>query len=429
MLRPVYAAAVPLKVLFLSSCVRGGGAGYSLYYLLKHLDRDVIEPLVVVPDAGIFAERFAELGVEVVVPKRFPERTAQQRFGVQNRATDALSYAWNLADSVWLVPSLIGLIKQHQVDLVYCNNMMVKPLGAPAAQLADVPCVLHVRNLHEKRFAIGLYCDTVARLPAVQLVIANSSASAVPYRRAVPQKVVVVHNGVDLSEYSRDAVPRGTLRAQLGAAADEPLVLFTGNLIPRKGVDVLLRAFAQVLPEVPTARLAIAGRVPIGSPVDYRARYQALAVELGIAARAHFLGFVADVPPLVADADALVLPSLQEPFGRSIIEAMALGAPVVASRVGGIPEILEDGQDGLLVAPGDVGELASALRQVLSDADLRDALRRRALQKVRARFDVAVLTRDMQELLLSAAQRKPPTGSGLQASSSGADMRARTEAP
>jgi len=408
--RPVYAAPVPLKVLFLSSCVRGGGAGYSLYYLLKHLDRSVIEPLVVVPDAGIFGTRFAELGVTVVVPKRFPERTAQQRFGVQNRATGALSYAWNLADSAWLVPSLIRLIKQHHVDLVYCNNMMVKPLGAPAAQLADVPCVLHVRNLHEKRFAIALYCDTVARLPAVQLVIANSSASAVPYRRAVPHKVVVVHNGVDLSEYSADAVPRGTLRAQLGAAPDELLVVFTGNLIPRKGVDVLLRAFAQVLRDVPRARLALAGRVPIGSPVDYRARYQELADTLGISARVHFLGFVADVPPLVADADALVLPSLQEPFGRSIIEAMALGAPVVASRVGGIPEIIEDGQDGLLAAPGDVDELAGALRQVLSDPALRDTLRRRALQKVRERFDVAVLTRDMQELLLSAAQRNAGFG-------------------
>ena len=405
--RPVYAAPVPLKVLFLSSCVRGGGAGYSLYYLLKHLDRSVIEPLVVVPDAGIFAERFAELGVTVVVPKRFPERTAQQRFGVQNRATGALSYAWNLADSVWLVPSLIRLIKQHHVELVYCNNMMVKPLGAPAAQLADVPCVLHVRNLHEKRFAIALYCDTVARLPAVQLVIANSSASAVPYRRAVPHKVVVVHNGVDLSEYSADAVPHGTLRAQLGAAPDEPLVVFTGNLIPRKGVDVLLRAFAQVLRDVPRARLALAGRVPIGSPVDYRARYRELAATLGISAQVHFLGFVADVRSLVADADALVLPSLQEPFGRSIIEAMALGTPVIASRVGGIPEVLDDGIDGLLVPPADDLALSHALERLVSDPALRAALAARAEREVRARFDVARSSEQMQQLLLRAAGRVP----------------------
>src|SRR5215510_10771769 len=100
------AVAKPLKTLFLSSCVRGGGAGYSLYYLLKHLDRGVIEPLVVVPDQGIFRERFAR----------------------NNRATAALSYAWNLGDSAWLIPALAKIIKQHDVELVYCNNMMVKPL-------------------------------------------------------------------------------------------------------------------------------------------------------------------------------------------------------------------------------------------------------------------------------------------------------------
>src|SRR5688572_6581694 len=101
MLRPV---SGPLKTLFLSSCVRGGGAGYSLYYLLKHLDRSAIDPLVVVPDQGIFAERFAQLGLTVLTPRHFPERTAQQRFSKHNRATAALSYAWNLGDSAWLVP-------------------------------------------------------------------------------------------------------------------------------------------------------------------------------------------------------------------------------------------------------------------------------------------------------------------------------------
>jgi glycosyltransferase involved in cell wall biosynthesis len=397
----------PLKTLFLSSCVRGGGAGYSLYYLLKHLDRSVIDPLVVVPDQGIFRERFAELDLEVLTPRHFPERTAQQRFEHHNRATAAISYAWNLGDSAWLIPELARIIKQHGIELVYCNNMMVKPLGAPAAQLADVPAVLHVRNLHERPFAIALYCQTVARLPAVQLVIANSAASAAPYRRAVPEKVVVVHNGVDLSEYAPAALPPASWREQVGAAPGDLLIGFTGNLIPRKGVDVLIRAFARVQARRPHLRLLLAGRVPVGSPTDYRARYEELARSLGVHERVHFLGFVADVRPLVRALDVLVLPSLQEPFGRSIIEAMALGTPVIASRVGGIPEVLDDGDDGLLVPPADDLGLSQALERLVADEQLRATLAQRAEHKVRERFDVHVLTAEMQQLLLKAAGRVP----------------------
>lgn len=395
------------RVLFLSSCVRGGGAGYSLYYLLKHLDRRRIDPIVVLPDTGIFAQRLADLGVRVVTPARFPERTAQQRFSRQTPATAALSQAWNLAESAWLVPVLARLIRDEQVDLVYCNNMMVKPIGALAASLARVPCVLHVRNLHETPLAVGLYCKTVARLPAVKRVIANSAASAVPYQRAVPDKVAVVHNGVDLSEYDTERVTRDSVRKELGTAAGDLLIGFTGNLIPRKGVDVLIRAAARLKTSHPHLRYVIAGRVPIGSPVDYLASYTSLCAELGVLDRFHFLGFVSDVPTLVAGVDVLVLPSLQEPFGRSIIEAMALGTPIIASRVGGIPEILEHDLDGLLVPPGDDAALAGALARLADDPELRRTIAARAKHTVRTRFDVAKLTREMERLLLQAAAKGP----------------------
>jgi glycosyltransferase involved in cell wall biosynthesis len=402
----------PARVLFLSSCVRGGGAGYSLYYLLKYLDRTRIEPLVVVPDEGIFKERFAALGVRVVVPRHFPERTAQQRFARHNRGTIALSYAWNLADSAWLVPALRKLIKDERIDLVYCNNMMVKPIGAPAAQLADVPCVLHVRNLHEKRVPVTLYCDTVARLPAVKLVIANSEASAVPYRRSVPEKVVVVHNGVDLSEYNPLSAGGERLRREMGFSRNDVVVVFTGNLIPRKGVDVLIRAFARCAARNERMHLLIAGRVPVGSPTDYKARYEALAHELGVSPQVRFLGFLSDVRALVAAGDVLVLPSLQEPFGRSIIEAMALGTSVIASRVGGIPEVLDDGREGLLVPPSDDAALERALAQLAESPELRRKLAIAAERKVSERFDIVDRTREMQDLLLSVAERRasrPPT--------------------
>lgn len=397
-LRPVGST----KIMFLSSCVRGGGAGWSLYYLLKHLDRQAVEPLVVVPETGIFQKHFDALEVNVVIPTGMPERTAQLRFERNTAFTAAASYGLNLLSSAAAVPRIVSLIRRERIRLVYCNNMMVKPIGGLAAQLAGVPCVLHVRNLHEHPGNVLLYCQGVARLPVVRTVISNSHASAMPYKAAVPHKVHVVHNGIDLDEYGRD-VETGLFRAAFGFGYDEIIVGFTGNLIPRKGLQTLLRAAARVLSERANVTFVIAGRVPIGGTTDYQARLEALAAELGILERVRFVGFLGDVRHAVRDFDVLVLPSLQEPFGRSIIEAMALGTPVVASRVGGIPEIISDGVDGLLVPAGDTEALATAIGRLIDDALLRDRLSRAAASKVINEFDVTVLTRQIERLLLETA--------------------------
>lgn len=397
-------------MLFLSSCVRGGGAGWSLYYLLKHLDRSRIEPLVVVPDRGIFDERFAELDLRVLTPEWLPHRLLQQRFSAHNPITHYASAAINVGRMGLFVRQLSHIIEREQVELVYCNNMMVKPLGALAAQMAGVPCVLHVRNIHERPAPVRFY-GGVARLPCVRRIIANSTASAVPYRAAVPEKVMVVHNGVDLEEYAPGAVDRGRFRDrfELGEAT---LVGFTGNLIPRKGVDTLVRAAAKVARGRPDLVFVVLGRVPIGSPEDHGARYQALASALGVADRVRFLGFVEDVRGAVADWDVLVLPSTQEPFGRSIIEAMALSTSVVASRVGGIPEIIEHGTHGLLVEPGQVDALASAIATLVDDPALRGRLAEAARTRIEERFDVARLTARIEDALVDVADGRASAPSG-----------------
>ncbi|MBC8073913.1 MAG: glycosyltransferase family 4 protein [Deltaproteobacteria bacterium] len=389
----------PRRVLFLSSCVRGGGAGWSLYYLLKHLDRRAIEPLVVVPDRGIFDARFTALGVRVVVDPMLPHRVLEQRFETHNVATHWASATLNATRMARFVRRLARRVVDERIELVHCNNMMVESLGAATAQLSRRPCVLHARNIHERTIPMHFY-GGVARMPAVRRVIANSLATALPYRRAAPDKVVVIHNGIDLQEYDEGTLERGKLRARLGLEG-RTVVGFTGNLIPRKGIDVLLRALARLIPRHPELALVVLGRVPLGSPVDYGAQYQALAEQLGIADHVHFVGFDPDVRAAVADCDVLALPSLQEPFGRSIIEAMALGTTVLASDVGGIPEIIDHGVHGLLAPPGDDSALAEQLGKLAADPALRARLAGAARARVERDFDVAGLTAKVQAELLA----------------------------
>ena len=392
----------PLRILFISSCVLGGGAGWSFYYLLKHLDRELIDPLVVVPAAGIFEGAFNALGLRVKSAPLLHHRTNEQRFRRSTSLTRLASSALNVWDQLRFIPQLASLLNRERIDLIYCNNMMVKTVGALAAQLAGVPAVLHVRNLHERPAKALLY-GMLARLPVVKQVIANSAASAVPYRRHTGKDLAVVHNGVDLEEYSSQSVPRGAFRREVGIEATTQIVGFTGWLIPRKGLDILIRAAALLLPSRPNLIFVAVGGVPIGSPDDYRDRYEQLAHELGIQDRFRFAGFREDVRSAVADFDMLVLPSRQEPFGRSIIEAMALGTAVVASNVGGIPEIVRDQENGLLVPPGDVKRLAAAIASLIDNPQRRETLAAQALLDVQERFDVARLSRQIQDLLVRCA--------------------------
>lgn len=382
------------KIIFLSSCVRGGGAGWSLFYLIKNLDRTRFLPVVVVPDPGIFGSRYRALGVRIVVAPQLPERSAQQHFRRVNFFTKTLSAVINLVGMIRTVFWLARFVKREQCELLYANNMLVKSVGAFAARRAGVPCVLHIRNLHEKRLEAFFY-RRIFRMAAVKLIISNSAASAAPFMNDVPDKLRVVHNGIDLADYG--GIPRGTLRRELGLRG-KTIIGYTGNLIPRKGLDILIRAAAHVLGRG-NAVLVIIGRVPIGSNIDHQAEYEELARECGIAGRVLFAGFRKDVRPYVRDMDVLVLPSRQEPFGRSIVEAMALGVPVVASRVGGIPEIITSGRDGFLVPVEDVAALARVLQRLVRDSALRRRIGGEGRAAIRRRFDVARLTKEIEELL------------------------------
>lgn len=159
------------------------------------------------------------------------------------------------------------------------------------------------------------------------------------------------------------------------APAADPLIAFAGRLVPEKGAAVMLKAFASVVQTVPKARLLIAGEGPEENNL------KKLAADLHLSGRVSFLGFVPKekLEPLMAQAWVQAVPSLwEEPFGNVAVEAMMRGTAVVASRSGGLAEIVDDGETGLLVSPGSVEELACALLSLLNDAALRNRLAARA---------------------------------------------------
>jgi glycosyltransferase involved in cell wall biosynthesis len=184
---------------------------------------------------------------------------------------------------------------------------------------------------------------------------------------------------------------RQLLKEKLGI--DSPIVLFVGRLAAIKGVDVLLRAFHEAVSSAPGAHLVIVGRGPEES------RLRELQRRLGLD-QVFFLGGVPheEMPFIYASSDLFVLPSMYEPFGNVVLEAMASGLPVLGSKVGGMADVIVNGETGYHLRPGDVKQLSNYLKLLLQESELRSGMSKTARQIAEERFDDMVVARTVEKI-------------------------------
>lgn len=207
-------------------------------------------------------------------------------------------------------------------------------------------------------------------------------------RRVLPgggdkRRVRVIPNAVDVDHPAPTSSGGPPVRVTHGIGADAPLVVVVSRLSPEKGVDVFLRAFARLLGDVPGVRGLIVGDGPL------RDAHEALARDLGIDAAVRFAGFTPTPGDYLLAADLVVLPSRSECIPNVALESMALGKPVVATSVGGVPEVIEDGISGLLAPPENPQALAAAMTRALLDAPLAQRLGSAGQSRVAAHFSAA----------------------------------------
>jgi L-malate glycosyltransferase len=204
-------------------------------------------------------------------------------------------------------------------------------------------------------------------------------------------RISVIPNGIDLSRFPQHA-GRGILRAELGLTADAPLVAVLGRVFRMKGLEDFLAAAAMVAPRFPKARYLIIGEPSFISRgrkilVDgtYEDELKRLAASLGLQERVIFTGFRSDVAQILPELSVSVLPSLSEGLSNTLLESMATGVPVVATRVGGTAEVVQDLENGLLVPPGNPSSLAVAICRYLDApafaAQMGTAARRRIFER------------------------------------------------
>jgi glycosyltransferase involved in cell wall biosynthesis len=280
-----------------------------------------------------------------------------------------------LADLTALV-QILRLIRRERPAIVHTHTSKAGFIGRLAAAIARVPAVIHQPHGHvfygyygPRRTAVFTALERQAARWTDRIITLTDRGATEHVAHGIGRadQYVAVPSGVPTAELRATVPARHEARARLGLEPDAFVVVGLGRLVPIKGFDLLVRALPAVVARIPSARVLL-----VGDGAERR-HLEAIAAALGVTERLRLTGELMDVTTPLAAADVLAVPSRNEGMGRVIVEGMAIGIPVVATAVGGIPDVVTDGECGRLVEPNDIDALAAALIELGRD----DALRRK----------------------------------------------------
>jgi len=316
-----------------------------------------------------------------------------------------------LKDDLRCLARLIALLWRERPDIVHTHTAKAGAVGRAAAllynALARVTGRRRLKVFHTFHGHVfhGYFSEKKTRLfLAIERFLGRRSTAVVTLSEGLKQELLgygvapesrfrVVPLGLELERFVK-ASP-GALRAELGLGAEVPLVGWVGRLVTIKAVDQLLLAARVVHQRCPEARVIIVG------DGELRGRLEAQTASLGLTGVVRFLGFRFDLERIYPDLDVVTLTSINEGTPVSLIEAMAAGRPVVATRVGGVPDLVADGESGLLVPPGDPSAFAEAVLKLLASPGQRRRLGEHGRALVYPALDFSRLVADLKELYLA----------------------------
>ncbi len=350
--------------------------------LLRYLDRSRFEARCVALLDGVFVQRAREAGLPMeVLPmmSRLDLRVAHR---------------------------LARYLRENHIDLVHTHGVRTNLIGRLAARLVDIPVITHVHSptLEETEFPLrnrvnALVDRCLSRWSTHYICVSHSLRLRLEAEGIEPERITVVHNGIELDRFqdSCDSPMRAReeVRHELLLPLQARLITTIALFRPRKGTEFFIQALARVGSQHPEAYGVLVGDF---ERQGYKEQIVDLTRRLMLDGKLFFLGFRDDVSTLLAATDLFVLPSLYgEGLPLVLLEAMATATPIVATAVGGVPEVIRHGESGVLIKPGDVEGLAEAISQLLSDPQGAAQLGEQARRRVR-QHDVQSMVRKIEAI-------------------------------
>ena len=376
-----------MKVIRIVTRLNIGGVAHHVTNLMRGLDRTKYEQRLVCGLEGVGEGSMREhIQAQGVIPILISQLVGNPRLNV----SDALAFT-----------QIVRLLRRERPMILHTHTSKAGLLGRVAAHLTGVPIIVHtfhglVLKGHYgalKTSGVRAVERWLARFTDRLIAVGDEDKKdLLAYRIAPTHKIDVIPLGLELNSFINSRTRRGVLHSELGLDSATRLIGIVGRIAPIKNHRLFFDAMTHVLAHHANAHVIVAG------DGELRAEMERYVRELAVTNRVSFLGWRHDLPQVYTDLDVVVISSNNEGTPVSAIEAMAAGRPVVASRVGGLPDVISDSETGYLVPPGNVEQLAYAVERVLRDRETTDRLRRNARESVRHKFATERLTADIDLL-------------------------------
>ena len=363
--------------------LRIGGLQKLILDICSHINKTIFEISVCcLRDKGELAPQIEKNGIKVY---RIPPRP--------NNKTDYFSFL-----------KLYNLLKGKQIDILHTHNTHPFMDGTVAGKMADIPVIIHTdhaRQFPDKRrymLAERILSHFVDKVVAVSESVKQD---LIYYEKINSKKITVIWNGIDPEKFNCK-INKKEKKKELDVENCYPILGFSGRLTKQKGISYLLNAMPKIINEFPKAILLIAGYG------EHEEKFKQETIQLGINKHVKFLGPRLDIPEILAILDIYVLPSIWEGMPLVILEAMAAKKPIVATKVGGIPEAVIHNHSGLLVPPKDPEALANAILKILKNSNLAASLAENAYNRFLKHFTIKKMVSRYEQLYLNCYFKKYP---------------------
>lgn len=366
-----------MKIAFYNHTSMISGAEISLLLTAKNLPE--AHPIIFAPEGELLQKARSE-GIEVVALPSFRARMTRNPFLLIVYMMGMLWAGWKLA----------LLMKKSQVDLIHANSIRAGMMAGLFRWYHRLPVVWHVRDMPPQGF-IGELIKKLAGSTSQAIIGISESVIQGIDHPSVAERCHLVHNGVELKSFSkiRKQLIKERIRAELQTPQEAQVLTIIGQIAPWKRQEDAIEAFASLVREERDAVLWIVGEAKFRQENEqYLGRLHEKVRLMGLEDKVKFTGFREDVLEICCAADLLLLCSDHEPFGRVIIEAMSQGTPVIGTRGGGVPEIIEHGMSGFMYEIGNTEELTHYIRQVLDDQVVWSSLSYNGQERAKDMFSI-----------------------------------------
>ncbi|PQV63706.1 Glycosyltransferase involved in cell wall bisynthesis [Abditibacterium utsteinense] len=378
----------PRTIIFLTHSAAWSGAEIALFHLVTHLDKKRWKPIVVVFEDGLLIEKLREAGIKTRLLPLNPavSELRKEAVGVKN------VLQWRQIGIMWrFCHALTRLIQRERAAIVHCNSLKADFLGGIAGKWARVSTIWHVRDRiapdYLPRPVVFAFPLAMRILGVRAITVSNAVRQTLRLPLALKEQIRVVHDGLPDPDIGVETNTANAL-----------MIGMIGRLSPWKGQHVFLEAIAIVREHFPDVRFQIVGAALFGEE-EYEREIKAQAESLGLADALQWMGFRADAPQLLHQMNIVVHASTTgEPFGQVIVEAMLAGKPVVATDGGGVPEIVREGQTGLLVPMNDFQALAAAIMWLLQNPAAAQRMGEAGRARALSCFSIQKTAREIEEI-------------------------------